>query len=202
MITGTCIVYGSILLETSTEYFKRVITIPALDHLIAEIDNRFHHDSSSIVCQVVLLLPSMLVESEERLTSVNIADLISKYSDDLPAPESLDTELHCWSTMWRGRREDAVSLNTPAQVLQQIDVDFFPNMDALFKIVCTLAVTSAECERSVSRLRSLKTYLRSTMTEARLNGLAPLYTHRDISRSAVVVVQQFAQRNPRRMRME
>ena len=133
---------------TASEYYKRVITIPTLDHLIAEIDNRFHHDSSSIVCQVVLLLPSTLVESEERLTSVNIADLISKYSDDLPAPESLDTELHCWSTMWH---EDAVSLNTPAKVLQQIDVDFFPNMDALFKIVCTLAVTSAECERSVSR---------------------------------------------------
>ena len=40
------------------------------------------------------------------------------------------------------------------------------------------------------------------MTEARLNGLAFLYTHRDISCSADVVVQQFAQRNPRRMRME
>ena len=94
--------------------------------------------------------------------------------------------------MGRGRREDAVSLNTPAKVLQQIDVDFFPNMDALFKIVCTLAVTSAECERSVRSLRCLKTYLRSTMTEARLNGLALLYTHRDISCSADVVVQQFA----------
>ena len=72
-----------------------------------------------------------------------------------------------------------------------------PNLEALFKIACTLAVASAECEQSVSRLRYLKTYLRSTMTEERLNGLALLYTHRDISCDAERVVEEFAQRNPR-----
>ena len=143
-----------------------------------------------------------LVETEEIPTSVDIADLVSKYSDDLPAPESMDTELHCWSTMWRRRAEDAATLDTPAKVLQSIDSDFSPNLDVLFKIACTLAVTSAECERSVSRLRYLKTYLRSTMTERRLNGLALLCTHRDIPCSADEVVQQFAQRNPRRMCIE
>ena len=187
---------------TASDYYKRVITIPALDHLITEIDTRFHHGSSSVVCQIVLLLPVTIVETQENPTSVDIADLISNYGDDLPAPESVDTELHCWSTMWRTRAEDAATLNTPAKVLESIDCDFFPNLDVLFKIACTLAVTSAECERSVSRLRYLKTYLRSTMTEARLNGLALLYTHRDIPCNADEVVQQFAQRNPRRMRME
>ena len=56
--------------------------------------------------------------------SVDIADLVSKYSDDLPAPESLDTELHCWSTMWRRGAKDASTSNTPAKVLQSIDSDF------------------------------------------------------------------------------
>ena len=84
-----------------------------------------------------------MAETEEVLTSVDIADLITKYSDDLPAHESLDTELHCWSIMWCRRPEDAATLNTPAKVLQSIDRDFFPNLDVLFKIACTLAVTSA-----------------------------------------------------------
>ena len=104
--------------------------------------------------------------------------------------------------MCRRRAEDAATFNTPAKVLQSIDCDFFPNLDVLFKIACTLAVTSAECERSVSRSRHLNTYLRSTMTEDRLNGLALLYTHQDIPCSTDEVVQQFAQRNPRRMRIE
>ena len=62
---------------TASEYYKRVVTIPAMDHLISEIDTRFNHDTSSIVCQTILLLPSTLAETEEIPTSVDIADLIS-----------------------------------------------------------------------------------------------------------------------------
>lgn len=187
--------------STPTEYYKRVLTIPALDHLISEMNRRFHHDSTAIIHQTMLLLPSTLAKSKEILTSSNIPDLIRMYEDDLPAPASLDTELHCWSVKWHGCEESS-SLCTPAKVLKVIDSDFFPNIEILFKIACTLAVTSAECERSVSRLRYLKTYLRSTMTENRLNGLALLYMHRDISCDPDNVVQAFAQSNPRRMRLQ
>ena len=38
---------------------------------------------------------------------------------------------------------------------------------------CTMP--PGECERSISRLRYLNNYLRSTMTESQLNGLAHLY---------------------------
>lgn len=69
----------------------------------------------------MLLLPSTVAEAEEVPTSVDIADLISNYSDDFPAPVSLDTELHCWCTMWHRRAEDDATLNTPAKVLQSID---------------------------------------------------------------------------------
>ena len=184
-----------------SEYYKRALTIPSLDHLITEIDGRFHHDSASTVCQVMLILPSTLAESEEVVTPAMISDLIHMYEDYLPAPGSIGTELHCWGVKWRGS-DDAASLCTPAKVLTVIDSDFFPNLEVLFKISCTLAVTSAECERSISRLRYLKTYLRSTMTEERLNGLALLYTHRDIACDAERVFEEFAQRNPRTMRMK
>ena len=185
-----------------TEYYKRVLTIPTLDYLITEMDGRFHHDIASIVCQIMLLLPSTIAESEEVLTSTVISDLIHIYEEYLPAPGSIDTELHCWQVKWRGCSDNATSYCTPAKVLAVIDSDFFPNLETLFKITCTLAVTSAECERSISRLRYLKTYLRSTMTEERLNGLALLYTHRDVSCDGDHVVEEFAQRNPRRMRMQ
>ena len=76
-----------------SEYYKRVLTIPTLDHLITEMDGRFHHDSASVVCQI---MPSTLAESEEVVTSSMISDLIHMYEDYLPAPGSMDTELHCW----------------------------------------------------------------------------------------------------------
>jgi len=40
-----------------------------------------------------------------------------------------------------------------------------------------LPVTSCEAERSLSTLRRLKTYLRTTMSQEQLNGLALLNTY-------------------------
>ena len=51
----------------------------------------------------------------------------------------------------------------------------FPNIHILLHLVCTLPVTSIECERSTSVLRRLKTYLRSTMGQERMTGLALMH---------------------------
>jgi len=44
----------------------------------------------------------------------------------------------------------------------------------------TLPVTTASSERYFSSLRRLKTYLRNTTGENRLNGLAVMNIHRDL----------------------
>jgi hypothetical protein len=40
----------------------------------------------------------------------------------------------------------------------------FPNIYTAFQIFATIPVTTCLCERSISALRRLKTYLRSTMS--------------------------------------
>ena len=45
----------------------------------------------------------------------------------------------------------------------------FPNLAKVLKIALTLAVSSAQCERSFSALKRIKMYLRTTMTEERLS---------------------------------
>ena len=44
----------------------------------------------------------------------------------------------------------------------------------------TIPITSCECERFFSLLRLLKSTIRTTMTEVRLNGLALMKYHQDI----------------------
>ena len=56
-------------------------------------------------------------------------------------------------------------------------------MHTLLKIFATIPVTTATAERSFSTLRRLKSYLRATMLEERLTGLALASIHRDISAS-------------------
>lgn len=58
------------------------------------------------------------------------------------------------------------------------EMQTFPNMTVLLQLIATLPVTTATKERSFSALKYLKTYLRSTMNQTRLNGLALLYVHR------------------------
>ena len=56
-------------------------------------------------------------------------------------------------------------------------------------------------ERSISALRRLRTYLRNAMTENRLNNLALLHINRDIHLDPQDVLDKFAIRHPRRMKL-
>ena len=49
-------------------------------------------------------------------------------------------------------------------ILKQTDPLIFPNIFTMLKILA-LPVTTCSCERSVSVLRRMKTYLRTTMTQ-------------------------------------
>jgi len=49
-----------------------------------------------------------------------------------------------------------------------------PNASIAYRILLTIHVTVASAERSFSKLKLIKSYLRSTMSQEKLNGLAIL----------------------------
>ena len=65
--------------------------------------------------------------------------------------------------------------------------------------IMVLPVTSCEVEQSFSSLRRIKTYLRSTMTQERLNGLALLNVYFCSLYVPSEVRRQFLLRNRRLM---
>ena len=80
-------------------------------------------------------------------------------------------------------------------------MEIFPEYKAAYYVISTLAVTSAECNRSLSRLRHLKTYLRSTLLEDCLNHLAMMYVHIDIPCPAEAEVDECARCRPSRLKL-
>ena len=65
----------------------------------------------------------------------------------------------------------------------QLQINSFPQFIYIFfEIGVTLPVTSVMCERSISNLRLVKNDLRSTVTNDRLNGLALMYVHRNLTK--------------------
>ncbi|KAL8481641.1 hypothetical protein ACS0TY_027957 [Phlomoides rotata] len=59
--------------------------------------------------------------------------------------------------------------------------DCFPNTYIAYKILLTVPVTLASAERSFSKLKFIKTFLLSTMSQDRLNGLTMLLTEKDMT---------------------
>lgn len=53
----------------------------------------------------------------------------------------------------------------------------FDQVESLVRLLLVIPVSSAEAERSFSALRRLKTWLRTTMTQVRLNNLAVCHVH-------------------------
>lgn len=58
--------------------------------------------------------------------------------------------------------------------------DLFYNVEVLVRLMLVCPASSCEAERSFSALRKLKTYLRSTMTQKRLNHVAVCYVHKTL----------------------
>ena len=86
--------------------------------------------------------------------------------------------------------------DSPRDALVYATEAMFPNINILLRLICTLPVTSCECERNVSALRRLKTYLRTTMGQDRLSGLALMHVH------YATEIDIFARQHPRRMLVE
>ena len=71
------------------------------------------------------------------------------------------------------------SLHSSHQLNQLIVRSMFDQVEQLVRLLLTIPCSSAEAERSISSLRCLKTYLRNSMSQQRLNRLAVLRVHRD-----------------------
>ena len=74
-----------------------------------------------------------------------------------------------------------INENSPINALNYIKrLESSPNACIAFRILLIIPVTIASAERSFSKLRLIKSYLRSTMSQEKLSGLAILSIENEI----------------------
>ena len=80
--------------------------------------------------------------------------------------------------------------------------DCFPNASIAYRVLLTIPVTVASAERSFSKLKLLKSYLRSTMTQQRLNDLATIALESGLLEKIDYehIIEDFISRNTKRMK--
>ncbi|KAL4360681.1 hypothetical protein GQ457_04G016830 [Hibiscus cannabinus] len=77
----------------------------------------------------------------------------------------------------------------------------FPNATIAYRILLTIHITIAFPKRSFSKLKLLKSYLRTTMSQERLNGLALMPVERDLLEEVDIgnVVDDFGSKHIKRI---
>ncbi|KAL4089763.1 hypothetical protein QTP88_024734 [Uroleucon formosanum] len=89
-------------------------------------------------------------------------------------------------------------------LLYSVDLngDVYPNLEVALRIFLTMPVTTATCERSFSKLKLIKNYLRSTMGQERLSNLAILSIEQEIASKIdyTSIIEEFASKKARKVK--
>ena len=80
---------------------------------------------------------------------------------------------------------------------------YFPNACIAYMILLTILVIIAYVERTFSKLKLIKSYLRATMSQERLNGLAILSIEKNMLEKINYksLINNFASKRARKMKL-
>ena len=170
-------------LSTSQQY-KVNLYFPVLDTLLAELHRRFSQENIEVMKAIHAFNP----DSEHFLDPTHLKPIALIYSLDY---ESLSMESTLAKrTLIKAKMENVEDVFRELTPLRAA----FPTLLKAIQIALTICISTAQCERSFSALKRIKTYLRSTMTEQRFTDLAILSIEKELTSelSLDAVVTEFA----------
>ena len=154
-------------------------------------------------------IENMLVNScSERDKKRNYKSFEEMYKDDIDM-DKLKIQLSLLPDVLKTSNEEhkmgIKNVTMVKAVCEMFNVCKFPKtmlseIDKVLKLYLTLPLTSATAERCFSSLHRLKSYLRLTMTQKRLNQLMLLYAHNERLDQLPLqdIAKEFIQKNSRR----
>ena len=177
-----------------------------LELAAGEIEKRFDHGDIRTVKEIEILL----LNASNGETVDTFPSLVQSYlSNDIIDLEHLKIQLSLVHDMIKTANSDSIpvtkatSIRTIAEAMNTSDVykTMLSELNKLLQLYFTFPVTTATAERSFSSLRRIKTFLRSTMTECRLNNLFLLYVHKSMTDALDLsqIAKDFVSVNSRRM---
>ena len=176
------------IFETPLEYYRKIY-FEVIDVVVNELVRRF--DQASL--KIPLAIERLLIQAAnwDIPGSIKIdKDLLKFYERDLDAIK-LSRQLNMLPDLVKELKLTPVfmhlksvsSISTIAELLSSspLTLGVFSEVVKLVKIFMIILITTATAERSFSALRRLKTYLRSTMTQSRLNNILLLHCHKEMT---------------------
>lgn len=183
------------------EDFYRRSYFATIDSACLCLSDRFKSPAFKMARNIEFVLMECINTGTDQASSM-LPNILSHYGND---NDGNRLQLHL--SMLSDLCHSATPRTSVADISDVIQVGLFnndawtqmlPEVINLLRLYLTLPVTSCTAERSFSGLRRLKTYLRSTVTQKRLNHLAVLHCHREQSVDFEEICNLFIQRNEMR----
>ncbi len=172
--------------QTAEEYYRRAVYVPFLDQVVTELQSRFGDDTIPVGFNIRHLLSGADGDIAALVEAAKV------YEVDIEALSLVKAEAERWFS-------SAAKFDSIGDALAHAQTRMYPNLAKLLQVLITLPVSNAEAECSFSVLKRLKTYLRNTMGQKRLNGLALLAVHNETEIEIDSVIKMFSQKNRRLM---
>lgn len=178
-------------LNVENHYLINVYFV-VLDIIIADIDERFKENNLTLLNVMNDILTGALPD----VASCQL--VCNTYNINI---SELQSEVNIFNRMFKAQNMKENVLNFRISYLLSNNIQIgFPLYVQILKLFLTLPTNTVTCERSFSTLKRIKTYLRCTTGQDRLNNLAILYVHRNHEVNKDDVIKEFdATENGRRM---
>ena len=145
--------------------YRVTLTVPFIDSVMVSVNDRFSVKHEAIYA-VFQLLPAVMLKNKKGRTDLKM--FVDEYSDDIDSVLELRAERDVGNVLeevsCHKMDEDSDMMWSIQSVLFQTDKEMFPAIYSSLKLLGTFPVTSCECERSISAMTQLNTYLRSTVS--------------------------------------
>ena len=165
----------------SIEGYYRQAYFEVLDVICSTIEDRFRQPGY----QLYSSLEQLLLKAVCKENYSSEFDLVTKfYGPDLNV-HALEMQLQIFATnfIMEGKKTSIKDILKYLRNISSAQRALLSEICIIAKLILVMPATNAVSERSFSALRRVKTYLRSTMKQTRLNHLMILHVHKDITDS-------------------
>ncbi|KAF3841465.1 hypothetical protein F7725_007327 [Dissostichus mawsoni] len=151
---------------TTPEEHYRADFFKVLDTVDMQLKERFHQSGLTILAKL----------EEVLLTGELDTAVVDQYPELNQRSLKVQLDMFKLQYPFKSTSEAAAILRSQLPEVRGL----FDQVEALIRLLMVVPAASAEAERSFSALRRLKTWLRSTMMQIRINNVAVCHIHKEL----------------------
>lgn len=169
------------ILSTSADYMNKIY-FRLIDCMLVELNDRFSSKTLSLMKSISTVYPEC-----ENFLSIDDIDAFSRHIDG--DSSLLKNEFVVIKPMLESKR-----INDVFEFLSELIpmANAFPETLRMIKNGITMPVSQVTCERSFSKMKIIKNYLRNSMSNRRLSDLTILAVERDFTLNYEHVIDKFS----------